>query len=129
LLATGPHLKNTFALAVDRTVFVSQHIGDLENLETLQHFRSALLRFRELFRIQPQIVVCDEHPGYLSTRVAEELALELGEESAPGSADVPVIRVQHHHAHIAAVAAEHGRTGPVIGLAFDGTGYGSDGHT
>jgi hydrogenase maturation protein HypF len=129
VLATGPHLKNTFALAVDRTVFVSQHIGDLENLETLQHFRSALARFRELFRIEPRVVVCDEHPGYLSTRVAEELALELGEESGPGSAGVPVIRVQHHHAHIAAVAAEHGRTGPVVGLAFDGTGYGADGHT
>ena len=129
VLATGPHLKNTFALAVDRTVFVSQHIGDLENLETLQHFRSALARFRELFRIEPQVVVCDEHPGYLSTRVAEELASELGEESAPGSTGVPVIRVQHHHAHIAAVAAEHGRTGPVVGLAFDGTGYGADGHT
>jgi hydrogenase maturation protein HypF len=129
VLATGPHLKNTFALGVDRTVFVSQHIGDLENLETLQHFRSALARFRELFRIEPQVVVCDEHPGYLSTRVAEELALELGEESAPGSTGVPVIRVQHHHAHIAAVAAEHGRTGPVVGLAFDGTGYGADGQT
>ena len=129
LLAVGPHLKNTFALAVDRTVFVSQHIGDLENLETLQHFRSALLRFRELFRIQPQIVVCDEHPGYLSTRVAEELARELGGESGQVAGDVPVIRVQHHHAHIAAVAAEHGSTGPVVGLAFDGTGYGADGHT
>jgi len=129
LLATGPHLKNTFALAVDTTVFVSQHIGDLENLETLQHFRSSLLRFRELFRIQPQIVVCDEHPGYLSTRVADEFALELGADSGPGSTEVAVIRVQHHHAHIAAVVAEHGRTGPVIGLAFDGTGYGTDGHT
>ena len=129
LLAVGPHLKNTFALAIDRTVFVSQHVGDLENLETLQHFRSALLRFRELFRIQPQIVVCDEHPGYLSTRVAEELARELGAESGPGAVDLPVVRVQHHHAHIAAVAAEHGRTGLVVGLAFDGTGHGADGHT
>jgi hydrogenase maturation protein HypF len=129
LLAVGPHLKNTFALAVDRSVFVSQHIGDLENLETLQHFRTALDRFRDLFRIQPQIVVCDEHPGYLSTRVAEELAMELGGGSSSGVGDVPVIRVQHHHAHVAAVAAEHGRTGPVVGLAFDGTGYGADGHT
>ncbi len=127
LLAVGPHLKNTFALAVDRNVFVSQHIGDLENLETLQHFRSSLTRFRELFRIQPQVVACDEHPGYLSTRVAEELAIELGGESGVG--DVPIIRVQHHHAHVAAVAAEHGRTGPVVGIAFDGTGYGADGHT
>jgi len=130
LLAVGPHLKNTFALAVDTTVFVSQHIGDLENLETLEHFRAALDRFRDLFRIQPQIVACDEHPGYLSTRVADELAVDLGTEQEPESAGgLPVVRVQHHHAHIAAVAAEHGRTGPVVGLAFDGTGYGTDGHT
>ncbi len=108
---------------------MSQHIGDLENLETLQHFRSSLTRFRELFRIQPQVVACDEHPGYLSTRLAEELAMELGGESGVEAGDVPIIRVQHHHAHVAAVAAEHGRTGPVVGLAFDGTGYGADGHT
>jgi hydrogenase maturation protein HypF len=115
LLAVGPHLKNTFTLAEGERAFVSQHIGDLENLETLEHFHAALARFRDLFRITPRAVVRDRHPGYLSTRVAEELGIAR------------VIAVQHHHAHIAAVAAEHGRAGRVVGLAFDGTGYGDDG--
>jgi hydrogenase maturation protein HypF len=117
LLAVGPHLKNTFALVAERDVFVSQHIGDLENLETLDHFRASLFRFRELFGIEPAVAVRGGHPGYLSTRVAEELELPR------------LLEVQHHHAHIAAVAAEHGRTDPVVGIAFDGTGYGDDGLT
>jgi hydrogenase maturation protein HypF len=115
ILAVGPHLKNTFALASGPQAWVSQHIGDLENLETLQHFREALGRNRALFRIEPEAVACDLHPGYLSTGEAETLGL-----GAP-------IRVQHHHAHVAAVLAEHGATGPVVGVAFDGTGYGEDG--
>jgi hydrogenase maturation protein HypF len=96
---------------------VSQHIGDLENLETVEHFRAARERFETLFHITPDAVVCDLHPGYLSTRLALESGLE------------PLFPVQHHHAHIAAVLAEHGRTGPVIGVAYDGTGYGDDGNT
>ncbi|MCL7937911.1 MAG: carbamoyltransferase HypF [marine benthic group bacterium] len=126
VLAVGPHLKNTFALVAGETAFVSQHIGDLENLETLEHFHASLRRFRELFRIEPRVIACDAHPGYLSTRVAEELAVELGES---GSAGLPIVRVQHHHAHIAAVAAEHGITEPIVGVAYDGTGYGTDGHS
>ena len=115
LLAVGPHLKNTFTLMEGRRAFVSQHIGDLENLETLEHFHAARDRFERLFRVRPEVVVRDLHPGYLSTRVAVETGLE-------------VLAVQHHHAHIAAVLAEHGHTGPVIGIAYDGTGYGDDGH-
>ncbi len=114
LVAVGPHLKNTFALVHGRTAYVSQHIGDLENLETLEHFRESLTMYQRLFRLTPEAVVRDLHPGYLSTRVAEELG--LGEPLA----------VQHHHAHIAAVAAEHGVTDRVIGIAYDGTGYGDD---
>lgn len=117
LLAVGPHLKNTFTLASGTTAFVSQHIGDLENVETLAHFRDALRRYRELFRIEPGVAVRDLHPGYLSTRIAEELGLSR------------LIDVQHHHAHVAAVAAEHGITEPVVGISYDGTGYGDDGHT
>ena len=117
LLAVGPHLKNTFTLAHGATAFVSQHIGDLENVETLGHFRASLDRYRALFDIEPAVVVRDLHPGYLSTRVADELGLQR------------TIAVQHHHAHIAAVAAEHGVTEPVVGVAFDGTGYGDDGRT
>ena len=117
LIAAGPDLKNTFTLAEGARAYVSQHIGDLDSLETATHFRDTLRRFEQLFQITPAIAVCDLHPGYLSTRLAGEFGLPR------------LIRVQHHHAHIAAVLAEHGETGPVIGLAFDGTGYGDDGHT
>ncbi|MGE0159979.1 MAG: carbamoyltransferase HypF [Gemmatimonadales bacterium] len=116
LLAVGPHLKNTFTLAQGGDAYVSQHVGDLENLETIEHFRASLSRFRTLFRVEPKWVVRDLHPGYLSTRIAAESGLP---ELEP---------VQHHHAHIAAVMGEHGVTDRVLGLAFDGTGHGTDGH-
>ncbi len=115
LLATGAHLKNTFTLAHGRNAYVSQHIGDLESPETLDHFRSSLAAFQKLFRVVPQAVVHDQHPEYLSTRVARELGFPR------------ILAVQHHHAHIAAVLAEHGETGSVLGVAFDGTGAGEDG--
>jgi len=115
LLAVGAHLKNTFTLVHGQRAWVSQHIGDLENLETLEHFNASLARFRTLFSIEPRIAVRDRHPAYMSTRIADELGLER------------VIAVQHHHAHVAAVAAEHGLREPIAGLAFDGTGYGDDG--
>jgi hydrogenase maturation protein HypF len=116
LVAVGPHLKNTFTLVRGDSAFVSPHIGDLESVESLVHFSTTLERYRDLFRIEPTVVVRDLHPGYLSTRIAGDLGLarEIG--------------VQHHHAHIAAVAAEHGVTDRVVGLALDGTGYGDDGH-
>jgi len=115
ILAVGPHLKNTFAIADGARAWVSQHIGDLENLETLEHFRDAQARYGALFQVVPRAVVRDLHPGYLSTQEAERSALTM------------LPPVQHHHAHIAAVLAEHGRRGPAIGVAFDGTGYGTDG--
>jgi hydrogenase maturation protein HypF len=114
LLAVGPHLKNTATLARGGTAFVTPHVGDLESLESLEHFQHLVTACQRLFHVEPEVVARDLHPGYLSTRVAEELGL-------------PVIAVQHHHAHIAAVLAEHGRTDRVLGLAFDGTGYGDDG--
>ncbi|MGB5304405.1 MAG: carbamoyltransferase HypF [Gemmatimonadota bacterium] len=117
LLAVGPHLKNTFSLVTHDVAFVSQHVGDLENVETLDHYREALLRFQALFNIEPEVVARDLHPGYLSTRIADEMGLSR------------VIGVQHHHAHIAAVTGEHGVLEPVVGIAYDGTGYGDDGHT
>lgn len=116
-IAVGPHLKNTLTLVHGDRAWISPHIGDLENLETLEHFYSVLERCRRLFRVEPKVAVRDLHPGYLSTRIAEELGLEQ------------IIPVQHHHAHVAAVMAEHGVREPVIGVAFDGTGYGSDGNT
>ncbi|HEX9565156.1 MAG TPA: carbamoyltransferase HypF [Gemmatimonadaceae bacterium] len=117
LLAVGPHLKNTFTLLSGRRAHVSQHIGDLENLETVEHFTASLRKFEALFRIRPEGVVRDLHPGYLSTRLALDSGLPM------------IAAVQHHHAHVAAVMAEHGRVEPVIGVAYDGTGYGDDGAT
>ncbi len=119
VLAVGPHLKNTFTLAAGATAFVSQHIGDMENLETLEHFEVSLGRFEELFRITPKVIVRDLHPGYLTSSVAERLAEREGLE--------PVLAVQHHHAHVVAVMAEHGKSRPVLGVALDGTGFGDDG--
>ena len=117
LLAVGAHLKNTFTLVYRGDAWVSPHIGDLETIEGVEHFQHTLAAYRRLFRIDPEVVVHDLHPGYLSTRIAEELN--------PGT----LLAVQHHHAHVAAVLAEHGETGPAIGVAFDGTGYGTDGTT
>ncbi len=114
LLAVGGHLKNVFTLARGKHAFQSQHLGDLENLTGLNFFEEALAHLRAVFDINPEIIVHDLHPGYLST----EWALEQAQ---------PKIAVQHHHAHIAACIAEHGVTDSVIGLALDGTGYGTDG--
>ena len=116
IVAVGADLKNTFTLVDGSRAYVSQHIGDLESLETIAHFRETLERFGSLFRIVPRVAVHDLHPGYLSSRLAGELGLPR------------ILAIQHHHAHIAAVLAEHGEEGPVIGLAFDGTGYGDDGN-
>jgi hydrogenase maturation protein HypF len=118
LLAVGGHLKNVFALARGCFVYQSQHLGDLENLTGLEFFRESLDHLMRTFEIEPQAVVHDLHPGYLSTTWAREWAQERG---------LPLIAVQHHHAHIAGCMAEHGLTGNVIGLALDGTGYGTDG--
>jgi hydrogenase maturation protein HypF len=115
IIAVGGHLKNTFTLVQGGRAYVSPHIGDLDSIETLDHFRCVLASYEQLFRVEPEVVARDLHPGYLSTRIAEELGLQS------------VIGVQHHHAHVAAVAAEHGVTSLVVGVAFDGTGYGDDG--
>jgi hydrogenase maturation protein HypF len=115
LLAVGPHLKNTFALARDCSVFLSQHIGDLETVETMEHWRATLASLEQFYGIEPRVVARDLHPEYLSTRLAEELAPDH------------TIAVQHHHAHVAAVAAEHLITRRILGISFDGTGYGDDG--
>jgi hydrogenase maturation protein HypF len=120
LLAAGAELKNTFCVTRDRYAFLSHHVGDLENYETLKSFEDGITHFERLFRIKPEIVAYDLHPNYLATRYALERAERDGLKS---------IGVQHHHAHIAACLAENHWHGdrPVIGVAFDGTGYGSDG--
>lgn len=119
VLACGGELKNTFCLTKGTYAFLSQHIGDMENYETYESYRSAIEHFRRLFRVEPRAVAYDLHPNYLATRYALELA------EAEGLREVGV---QHHHAHVVSCMAENGVSDKVIGVAFDGTGYGTDGH-
>ncbi|MEM8961731.1 MAG: carbamoyltransferase HypF [Acidobacteriota bacterium] len=118
-LAVGGEQKNVFCLADGHQAFLSQHIGDLEQLETLEVFDTTYRHFSKLFRIRPERLVCDLHPGYLATSWAERHATKH---------DLPLLRVQHHHAHLAALMTEHNLDGnqPVLGFVFDGTGYGTD---
>jgi len=116
ILACGAELKNTFCATKEDHAFISQHIGDMENLETLEHFENTIELYLKLFRIKPQILAYDLHPEYLSTKYAKERADEF-----------TLVPVQHHHAHIVSCMVENGVQEPVIGVAFDGTGYGSDG--
>jgi hydrogenase maturation protein HypF len=118
VLAVGGHLKNTVALRLGNQVVLSPHVGDLEHRLSVEVHRRAVRDLVEFFDAKPDVVACDLHPDYASTRHAETLAAEWG---------APLVRVQHHHAHVAACMAEHGLRGPVLGLAWDGTGYGTDG--
>lgn len=118
ILAVGGEIKNTFALAAGRTAWMSHHLGDMENLETALAFESSVDLFTSLYQVQAETLAVDAHPGYRSRRWAHE--------NAEGRY---VIEVQHHHAHLASLMAEHGLDGtePLIGFVFDGTGYGTDG--
>jgi hydrogenase maturation protein HypF len=116
IFAAGAELKSTFTLTRKNFAFVSQHLGDLEDELTFNVYRETFELFQKLFRIQPEIITCDLHPDYLSTRFAEEIAQEKH-----------LYRVQHHFAHIASVVGEHNLKEPILGFAFDGTGYGPDG--
>ncbi|MGD9492419.1 MAG: carbamoyltransferase HypF [Bacteroidales bacterium] len=115
ILATGAELVNCFAIGKHDQAILSQHIGDLKNMETYAFYSESLKRYKQIFRFEPQVVVSDLHPDYLSTRYAAESGL-------------PHVKVQHHHAHIASCMAEHGLNDTVMGISFDGTGLGDDGH-
>lgn len=115
IAGAGAELTNTFCIGKDREAILSQHIGDLKNPATYAFYEESFNRFEELFRFRPKLIACDLHPDYLSTRFAE-------------SRKIPLIRVQHHHAHIASVMAEHHLNEKVIGISLDGTGLGDDGH-
>jgi hydrogenase maturation protein HypF len=119
IFAAGAELKNTFCLTRQDYAFISHHIGDLENYETLCSFEEAVAHYERLFRITPERLACDLHPNYLASRYAQERATHQ---------QLPLVQVQHHHAHLAACLAENGWTSadPVIGLSFDGTGLGTD---
>jgi len=119
VLAVGPELKNTFCLTRGKYAFLSHHIGDMENYETLESFQEGIIHYQKIFKIEPEILACDLHPDYLSTRYAHNRAESSG---------MPIYPIQHHHAHIAACMADNSLSGeqPVIGVSFDGTGYGDD---
>ncbi|MBN2243520.1 MAG: carbamoyltransferase HypF [Acidobacteria bacterium] len=114
ILAVGAHMKNTVAASVDGNIFISQHIGDLENDEASGAFRKAIGSFRDLYRFAPEKIAADMHPDYASSKYAKECG-------------VPVIPVQHHYAHVAACMAENELEGRVLGVSWDGTGFGPDG--
>ena len=116
ILACGAELKNTICLTRQDQAFLGQHVGDLENLATFNFFKKTIVHLERILDIEPDYIACDMHPDYLSTRYARE------------QSRVEVLEVQHHHAHIAACMAENKAEGPLIGLAFDGTGLGTDGH-
>ena len=115
IFAAGADLKNTFCFVKQNQLILSEHIGDLEDAEVYHHYINSIEHLRKLFEVEPKVAACDLHPGYLSTQHALSIP------------DVNVIRIQHHWAHIASVLAEYNLPGPVIGLAADGTGFGSDG--
>ncbi|AAC06863.1 carbamoyltransferase HypF [Aquifex aeolicus] len=118
VLAVGGMLKNTFALGFKNQVILSQHIGDIENLNTLKVFEESVFDLMELYEFEPDVVVCDMHPRYETTRWAEEFSRKRG---------IPLIKVQHHYAHMLSCMAENGIKEKVLGIAWDGTGYGEDG--
>ena len=113
ILATGAELVNCFCIGKNNQAIISQHIGDLKNIETYEFYCETIERFKKLFRFEPRLIVSDLHPNYLSTQYAVETKLKH-------------IRVQHHHAHIASCMAEYNLDDQVIGVGFDGTGYGDD---
>jgi len=119
VLALGGELKNTISFSKENYVFLSQYLGDLKSLETLNFLKESIVILKKIFRIDPEIIACDLHPDYLSTQYAEEIKVKKG---------LKVVKVQHHHAHIVSCMAENNIKEKVIGVAYDGTGYGDDGN-
>ncbi|MCS7279003.1 MAG: carbamoyltransferase HypF [Thermodesulfobacteriaceae bacterium] len=118
ILAVGPRDKNTFAIGLENKVILSQHVGDIETVEDLEDFEKTLKDFMELYKFEPEVVVCDKHPFYETTKWAERFTLER---------ELPLVKVQHHLAHILSCMAENEIFDEVLGIAWDGTGYGEDG--
>jgi len=122
VLAMGSKMKSTFTLAYQGNVFISQYLGDLDNFYTQENYQHILQHFLELFQTQPEIILFDKHSGYPSSILGREMAAQLG---------IPTTAIQHHEAHFAAVLAEHNlikNTSPILGVVWDGTGIGEDGH-
>ncbi len=117
ILAIGGELKNTFCLAKNNLLYASPYIGDVSDLRTVEVLESSIERMKNLLEIEPEVVACDLHPRYQTTALAEKISAEL---------NVPLVKVQHHYAHVLSCLAENNFSGEVIGVAFDGTGYGDD---
>lgn len=118
VLALGGELKNTISFSKENYVFPSQYLGDLKSVETLDFLKESIENLEKIFRVNPEIIACDLHPDYLSTQFAEEIGAKKG---------LKVVKVQHHHAHIVSCMAENNIKEKVMGVAYDGTGYGDDG--
>lgn len=118
VLALGGELKNTISFSKENYVFLSQYLGDLKSVETLDFLKESIKNLERIFRVNPEIIACDLHPDYLSTQYAEEIGAKKG---------LKVVKIQHHHAHIVSCMTENNIKEKVIGVAYDGTGYGDDG--
>ena len=131
ILAVGAELKGAICLTKGRNAFLGQHLGDLKNAQALDFFEETVAHLCRILEIEPEVVAHDLHPDYFSTRYAQRLAGRppiRGPQGGPEQlSNGPLVGVQHHHAHVAAVLAEHGEEGPVLGVALDGAGFGSDG--
>ncbi len=123
ILAMGADLKNAFCIGKDRRAILSQYIGDLKDFDVFRHYQNSITEFNRLFRMTPNVIACDAHPNYHSS----ELVRKLRRKNSNPDNEVKLLQVQHHHAHIASVMAEHHLDEKVIGIAMDGTGYGDDG--
>lgn len=123
IFAAGAELKNSFCIGKNNSAILGQYVGDLKNLEVFNFYEQTANRFFDLFKFQPKVNACDMHPEYLSTQFAEK----LNENNVNGS-KIPIVKVQHHHAHIVSCLAENQINEKVIGVSFDGTGYGTDGN-
>lgn len=121
VFAVGAELKNAFGLGKNNSAIISQYIGDIKNLETYSFYENTIEKYFELFRFKPKVIACDMHPEYLSSQLAEKI-----NSSNLNGNKIPIVRVQHHHAHIASCLAENQINDKVIGICFDGTGYGTD---
>jgi hydrogenase maturation protein HypF len=118
ILSLGSHLKNAIALSFEGQIFLSQHIGDLETIPAFEHFQRVISSLSSIYEFQPEAIACDAHPDYLSSQFAQKLGRQL---------DIPVIPVQHHYAHVLSCMADNRIAPPVLGVTWDGTGYGLDG--
>lgn len=125
VLAIGGELKNTFCIGTGGLFYPSSYIGDLADVRSVRALEETIVRYASLLEVKPDVIACDMHPKYNSVSVAEKMAETMGRES--GSGPLPVIKVQHHYAHVLSCMAENDHRGPVIGVSMDGTGYGTDG--